>query len=317
LRTAFGAAARFELAYEPGVELAGGTEAGISAAAAAAQRADLVVLAVGENAEDMTGEASSRTRLDLPGRQAQLLEAVAATGKPVVLIVFSGRPLALTPYVDRVAAIVQAWHPGMQAGPALVDALIGAASFSGRLTLSMPRSVGQLPLYYNALTTGKPIEHVDLAAPSTPVNKYRSRYIDEDNAPLFPFGYGLTYTTFAYGAPAPNAKTLSAKALASGTQRLEVRVKLDNTGARDGVEVAQLYIRMRGTSVALPARQLEGYQRVALRPGESRELVFTLGRDELAFWTLDGQRAVEPCTLSIWVAPDAGSGTPVDVEITE
>ncbi len=306
LRTALAAYAKdhqIDVAYERGDQ---------AEAVAAARRSELVLLAVGEAAQ-MTGEASSRAHLDLSADQAALFDALAQTGTPIVLLVFSGRPLVLTPYVERAAAIVQVWHPGQQGGPALVDALTGAG-FSGRLTVSMPRSVGQLPLYYNAFATGKPFDHVDPAEPLTDATRYKSRYLDEDNAPLFPFGYGLTYTQFEYSHV--TAAAASAKALERGAA-IAVHATVKNTGARDGIAVAQLYIRMRGTSVARPVRQLAGYQRVALRAGESRDLDFTLGRDQLAFWNIDGKRAIEPCALTVWVAPDARSGPSAEVAITE
>ncbi len=313
----YAAKRKIRLLYEKGTEIIGGSDAGIAAAADAARSADVVLLALGENAPEMTGEAASRASLGLPGMQDQLLEAVAAAGKPVVLIVFA-RPLALAAVADKVAAIVQAWHPGVQAGPALVRVLTGEANFSGRLPATMPRSVGQEPLYYNHLNTGRPPGPTDLTRPrSNGEEKYISRYIDEQNGPLFPFGYGLSYTSFEYSPIALSAKSLSARKLNSGLESLRVAVEVKNVGDWAGPEVAQLYIRQRGTSVARPVRELKGLHRVMLRPGESGRLEFVLGKKELAFWNTDMKEAVEPANVTVWVGPDSQSGNSAEFTITD
>jgi beta-glucosidase len=297
------------LVYAKGTEIAGGSDAGIASAVEIARNGDLVLLALGENAGEMTAEAASRAFITLPGLQEKLLEQIVATGKPVVLVVFSGRPLALTSVVNRVSTIVQAWHPGVQAGPALVRVLSGETNFSGRLTVSMPRSVGQLPLYYNHLNTGRPAGKVDLTRPhTTGEEKYVSRYIDEQNAPLFPFGYGLSYTDFEYSPVTLSTQSLSARSLNSGSESLRVTVEVKNAGRRDGVAVPQLYIRQTGTSVARPVRELKGFQRIALRAGESRRVEFTLGKKELSFWNIDMKEVVEPAAVTIFVGQDSQSG---------
>jgi beta-glucosidase len=301
-------AAGVELLVERGCDIIGGNETQIAAAVAAARRADVVLLAVGESA-DMSGEAACRTRLELPGLQEELLNAVAAAGKPIVLIVFSGRPLVLTPYVDKVAAIVQAWLPGIQGGPALVRLLTGEANFSGRLTVSMPRSVGQLPIYYNHLNTGRP--------PGGAVNNYVSRYVDEADGPLYPFGFGLSYTQFEYSKPALSTSVISASAVNDGNATVTVTAQVHNVGTRDGAEVAQLYIRQRGTSVARPVRELKAFQRVPLRAGESNSIEFTLGKNELAFWNAEMDRTAEPAAVTVWVTNDAHSGEGVELTIAE
>ncbi|MGQ0834304.1 MAG: glycoside hydrolase family 3 N-terminal domain-containing protein [Gammaproteobacteria bacterium] len=313
----YAAKRKLTLLYEKGVEILGGSDAGIAPAVEAARRSDVVLVAVGENAGEMTGEAASRTSLRLPGMQEALVEAVATSGKPLVLIVFS-RPLALTSVVDKAGAIVQAWHPGIQAGPALVRVLTGAANFTGRLTASMPRSVGQEPLYYNHLNTGRPADKVDLTRPAQIGDeKYVSRYIDELNAPLFPFGHGMSYTRFEYSALTLSATSLSARALNGGAERLRVALEVKNAGNRDGVEVAQLYIRQRGTSVARPVRELQGFQRLALRAGESRRIEFSLDEQALAFWNIDMRKVVEPAAVTIWVGPDSQRGSSAEFTITE
>jgi beta-glucosidase len=298
-----------QLLFERGCDPSdGGADEWIDAAVAAARRADVVLLALGESG-DMSGEAASRTQLSLPGRQEALLDAVSSTGRPIVLIVFSGRPLVLTPYVEKAAAIVQAWLPGVQGGPALARLLTGAANFSGRLTVSMPRSVGQLPIYYNQLNTGRPDGGTQ--------DKYVSRYTDESSGPLFPFGFGLAYTQFEYARPTLSASVLRAEAIRDGTQAVTVTAPVRNVGGRDGVEVAQLYVRLRGTSLARPVRELKGFQRVALRPGESCSLRFTLGKNELAFWNADGEWVIEPSNVTVWIAKDAQRGDGAELTITE
>ncbi|MGH9510273.1 MAG: fibronectin type III-like domain-contianing protein, partial [Terriglobales bacterium] len=224
----------------------------------------------------------------------------------------------LASVADKVAAIVQAWHPGVQAGPALVRVLTGEVNFSGRLPSTMPRSVGQEPLYYNHLNTGRPAGTVDLTRPPrTGEEKYVSRYIDEQNAPLFPFGYGLSYTRFEYSPLTLSAKSLSARTLNSGPEGLRVTMEVKNVGDREGVEVAQWYIQQRGTSVARPVRELKGFQRLALGPGQSRRVEFTLSKKELAFWNIDMKEVVEPAEVTVWVGPDSQSGSSAQFTITE
>jgi beta-glucosidase len=315
--TQYVAKRNLRLLYERGTDVMGGTDAGIVAAAEAARSADVILLALGESAGDMTAEAASRAFLNLPGLQEKLLEAVAATGKPVVLIVF-GRPLALASVSDKVQAIVQAWHPGVQAGPALVRVLTGEANFTGRLTVSMARSGGQMPLYYNHLNTGRPAGTADLTRPPwAGGQKFVSRYIDEQNAPLFPFGYGLSYSRFEYSPITLSTQSLSTRTLNSGSQTLRVTVEVKNVGGRDGVEVAQLYIRQRGTSVARPVRELKGFQRIALRAGESKRVEFTLGKKELSFWNIDMKKVVEPAVVTVWVGHDSQSGNHAEFTIRE
>ncbi|MEW5978774.1 MAG: glycoside hydrolase family 3 N-terminal domain-containing protein [Acidobacteriota bacterium] len=297
---------QIRLLYQRGTEIIGGSDTGIAPAAAAARSADVVLLALGENAGEMTGEAASRASLSLPGLQEKLLEAVAAAGRPVVLIVFA-RPLALASVEDKVAAVVQAWHPGVQAGPALVRVLTGDTNFSGRLPVTLPRSVGQQPLYYNHLNTGRPAGSND-RPPRTGEEKFVSGYIDERNAPLFPFGFGLSYTQFEYSPIALSVHSLSARLLNSGSKDVRVTLEVGNTGLREGVEVAQMYIRQQGTSVARPVRELKGFHRLILRPGESKRLEFVLAKKELAFWNLDGKEVVEPAEVTVWVGRDSQSG---------
>jgi len=305
--------------YAPGTEILTDADSGFAEAVAAAKQADVALLALGEDSLWMSGEAASRSHLGLPGNQQQLLEAVAATGKPIVLIVFSGRPLNLTRAAGHVRAILQAWFPGVQAGPALVRTLFGDVSPSGKLTVSMPRSVGQEPLYYDALNTGRPADDVDLNRP--PRNngeKYHSRYVDEPNAALFPFGYGLSYANFIYSPLELSTSQMSASGLNENTaQALQVSTTVRNAGSRAGDEIVELYVRLRGTSVTLPVRQLEGFRRVTLSPGESKRVEFTVGRDELAFWNIDMQDLVEPASATVWIGPSSAQGERADFVIAK
>ncbi len=319
LRTALEARAKhdgFTLLYAKGTEIRSSSDSGFAQAAEVAAQADVVLLALGEDASWMNGEAASRAFIDLPGNQQQLLERVTAAGKPTALVLFTGRPLALTPVVSRVHAILEAWSPGVQAGPALDRVLFGEAAPAGRLTVTFPRSLGQVPIYHSMLNTGRPAVGLDLTRPPTNGGeKFKSRYIDEQNIPLYPFGFGLTYTTFEYSAPQLNAQQASVAELNSGRAQIRVTAEVKNTGSRAGEEVVQLYIGLRGTSVARPVRELKGFKRIVLGPGESRRVEFTIGRDELAIWQRDTKYEVEPAELTIWVAANAQAGTPVQVTL--
>jgi len=302
------------LFHVKGSGITDGTDADIAAAVAAAGKADLVVLALGENAGEMTGEAASRAHLKLPGRQQELLEKVVAAGKPVVLIIFSGRPLTLPWAFEHVPAVIAAWFPGIQAGPALVRTLYGESNPSGRLVVSWPRTVGQEPLYYNALSTGRPA-----VAGSDP--KYVSRYIDEESTPQFPFGFGLSYSTFQYGATEINSKTLKASQLRSALNKkvapaLTATAAVTNSGSVAGEEVVQLYVRLEGTSTAQPVRALKGFQRVSLAPGETKKVTFNLAPDAFALWSIDNQFTVEAAKATVWISPNSAAGTGSPLEIT-
>jgi beta-glucosidase len=312
------------LIFEKGVGMTGGSDRELAAAVAAAGRADTVILALGEDGPAMTGEATSRAHLGLPGRQQELLEKVVATGKPVVLVLFSGRPLTLPWAFEHVPSVLAAWLPGIQAGPALVRTLFGDADPAGRLVVSWPRSVGQLPLYYNALNTGRPADKSDLTKPlGDSTDTYVSRYIDERNDPQFPFGYGLSYAGYRYGTITFGAGELKAGALTAAlldrTQRnqgvLTASVDVTNTGSRAGEEVVQLYVRLMGTSVAQPVRALKAFQRVSLSPGETKKVTFELGPDAFALWNDRNEWVVEPAQAAIWISPDSARGSPAILEI--
>jgi len=305
-----------------GVGILNGSDSEIAAAVAAGKRADLVILTLGE-APDMSGEAASRSNLGLPGRQQELLEAIVNTGKPVVLILFSGRPLTAPWAFEHVPAVLAAWFPGTETGPALARTLFGESNPSGKLVVSWPRSVGQEPLYYNALSTGRPPGKIDLTRPPTDVeSKYVSRYIDEQNSPQFPFGYGGSYTTFGYGPTEISKTRLSAAELnqslsgKTGTRdALTVEATVSNTGSRAGEELVQVYVRLQGTSTVQPVRALKGFQWIALAPGETKKVTFHLAPDAFAIWNDRNQFAVEPAKVTVWISPDSASGSDAKLEI--
>jgi beta-glucosidase len=256
-----------------------------------ARRADLVIVVVGELAGE-TGEAASRTSLDLPGVQQQLVEAVYQIGKPVVAVVLSGRPFTIPWLAEHVPAILQAWHPGIQGGNAVADVLWGDFNPSAKLPVSFPRSVGQVPVYYNHDNTGRP--------PTD--QKFTSRYLDLPTTPLYPFGYGLSYTTFEYGNLVLGADTIAA----DGTITVSATVK--NTGKVAGDEVAQLYIRDLVASVVRPVKELKGFTKISLKPGDQQTVRFTLGPRELGFYNQDMRWVVEPGVFKVWIGPSSAEG---------
>jgi beta-glucosidase len=292
MREALEAAFPHRVTYAEGAKSAGSDRSGFKAAIAAAKKSDVVVAVLGEGWY-LSGEASSRSNLSIPGVQPELLAELHKTGKPVVLVLFTGRPLTLAPVLDDADAVLLAWFPGTMGGPAIVDLLTGAYNPSGKLPVTFPRNLGQVPLYYNHMTTGRPFD------PANPTDKWRSKYLDVANTPEFPFGFGLSYTTFTYS----NAKVARDTIAADGQQRITVTVK--NTGPRDGTEIAQLYVRDVVGSVTRPVRELKGFQKVALKAGESREITFTLKPSDLAFTHADLTFAPEPGAFEVFVGGDS------------
>jgi beta-glucosidase len=253
----------------------------------AAQQADVVVAAVGESA-GMTGEATSRADIGLPGQQLALLKALKLTGKPLVLVLMNGRPLTLSWEDQNADAILETWFAGSQGGNAIADVLFGAYNPAGKITMTFPRVLGQVPIYYNHKNTGRP-------ARGDQNDKYKSSYLDVPNTPLYPFGFGLSYTTFEYEKPEISTKTLKMG------QPLDVRVTVRNTGNYDGEEVAQLYIRDLVGSSTRPVRELKGFQKVLLKRGESKTLIFRLSPDDLKFYKDDLQFVAEPGAFQVFV----------------
>jgi beta-glucosidase len=263
----------------------------VEAAVAAAQKSDLAILVLGETA-NMSGEYASRSTLELPGRQQELLEKVSALGKPVVLVMVSGRPLNISWASEHVPAIIMAWQPGSEAGNAIADVLFGDANLGGKLPVSWPRSAGQEPLYYSHNVTQYP--------ESDPT--YRSRYWEGPSTPLYPFGFGLSYSTFRI-----TDLVLSKNELKLGSS-LEASAKVTNTGASAGDQVVELYIHQRAGSTSRPIRELKGFERVRLEPGESKTVHFTLGKNELSYWSESRKAWVEePETFDVWVGDSSNA----------
>ncbi len=278
-------------------------DSGFSAAVQQAQNSAVTVVVVGEPAGD-SGEASSRTSLDLPGAQEELIQQIAATHKPYVVVLMNGRPLTIpelggdpTTHADGAPAMLEAWYPGTTGGTAIANALFGTYDPSGKLTMSFPQNVGQIPMSYNELPTGRPYD---------PNNKYTSRYLDVSNAPEYPFGYGLSYTTFSIS-------NVSAPSSVSRNGTMTVTAKVTNTGSVAGADVAQLYLHESDTAILQPVEKLEGFQRTSLlSPGQSQTVTFTLGRQNLGYYNNNGQFEVDPGTFDLWVGDSstADQGTP-------
>jgi len=290
----------------------------IAAAVETAKQADVVVMALGENTNWMEGEASSRTTLGFTGAQQQLLEAVVATGKPVVLVVLATRPLELKWAAGHVPAILEAWSPGIEAGPAVADVLFGDVNPSGKLPSSFPRAVGQEPLYYAQLPTGRPASGDLSRLPRVPDEKFQSRYMDEENSALFPFGWGLSYTRFSYAQPTITRTDIPVReVLANHKPLTTVGVDVKNTGSVAGAEVVQLYLRNTEASVEQPVRELKGFARVTLAPGEQKHVEFPLGFDELNFYNAENKPTVEPTTYRIWVGGSSLATAETSLKIIE
>lgn len=276
------------ITYAKGCGVHGGTAEEMAEALSIAAKSDVVLLVAGEERE-MSGEASSRAFLDLPGEQEQLLEKIAATGKPIILVVLSGRPLTIPWAAANVPAILWAWFPGSQGGHALADILFGEVNPSGKLPISIPRSVGQIPVYYAHLPTGRP---------EKPAEKFTSKYLDSPNDPLYPFGHGLSYTRFDYS---------DLRVSVGENRTFAVSADVRNAGTRTGDEIVQLYIRSPVTSVSRPVKELKGFRRVTLKAGETRRVELTIAQKDLRFW-LDGGWKVEPGTFKVWIGPSSVKG---------
>ena len=263
----------------------------ISEAVAAAQKADVVVAVVGES-QGMSGEAASRADIGLPAPQLNLLKALKETGKPLVVVLMNGRPLTLTWEHAHADALLETWFAGTEAGNAIADVLFGHYNPAGRLTTTFPQHVGQVPLYYNYKHTGRPFGGQQL-------DKYKSRYLDVSNEPLFPFGFGLSYTTFQYSRPVLNKTTMRPG------ETLQVKVNITNTGNFDGEEVVQLYLQDLVASLTRPVKELKGYRKIALKKGETKALTFTLTVEDLKFYNQDLQYIYEPGDFKVLLGPNS------------
>lgn len=285
---------------QPPVASPAEVEESLRQAVAAAKQADVVVAVMGE-AANMSGEAASRATLDLPGNQEQMLKAVAAEGKPIVLVLLNGRPLDIRWAAEHVPAILEAWFPGTVGGDAVADVLFGDVNPGGKLPVSWPRAVGQEPIYYNHNLTHEPEDGPN----------FRSRYWDLSTRPLYPFGFGLSYTSFRFGR-----LQLSKRQIKSG-ETSELSVDVTNSGQTAGDVVAQVYIHQRAGSASRPVRQLKGFQRLALAPGQTQTLTFPLGPDELSFWSSQSKTwGVEAGTFDVWAGEDSTAPMHAELEVT-
>ena len=287
-----------KVSHAKGCEVEGGTTGGFAEAVRIASEADVAVLVVGESSE-MSGEASSRSSIGLPGHQLDLVKAVHATGKPTVVVLMNGRPLAIPWVADHVPAILEAWLGGTQAGPAIVDALFGDVNPGGKLPATFPRAVGQVPLYYNHANTGRPATG----------SRYTSKYIDVPVGPQFPFGHGLSYTRFRL-----KDLSLDARRITPGG-RVTASVVVENFGDRPGDEVVQLYLRDEVASVTRPVKELCGFERVTLRPGEAKAVRFPIGPGQLGLYDRRMQYVVEPGEFQITAGTSSEGGLEATFEV--
>ncbi len=283
-----------EVAYNKGCDFTGNDSSRFVAALGLAGKADVVVMVLGEP-WDWTGEAASRTSISIPDIQKKLLCEIRKAGKPVVLVLMNGRPLELTNEFEWSDAILEAWYPGTMGGEAIADVLIGKRNPSGKLPVTFPRNLGQVPIFYSVKNTGRPYE------PDGPEQKYRSRYLDSPNEPLFPFGYGLSYTSFEY-------KNLAlSKSMFPAGETIEVSVEVTNTGDRDGEEVVQMYVRDLVGSVTRPLKELKGFKKVMIAKGETKKVTFSLSGQDLAFYRKDKTFGTEPGDFILFVGGDSNA----------
>ncbi len=291
------AGASVKLIYAAGSSITETPPGQIAQAVAAARRSDVVIAAVGEDF-NWSGEAAVRTDIRLPEAQIELLRALKTTGKPVVLVTLSGRPLDLSWEDETMDAILQAWFPGVQGGNGIADVIAGDYNPSGRLVMSFPRNVGQIPIYYNQKSTGRPVDLKDESV------DYRSRYFDSSITPLYPFGYGLSYTTFEIGNVKSDKNVLNTK-----DDKLTVTADVRNSGTADGEIVVQLYTRQLTASVTRPVKELKGFRKIALKAGETQQVTFELTPEDLAFYGIEGKKKAEAGALKLWVAQHSADDT--------
>jgi beta-glucosidase len=280
------------VSYTPGCTVDGTDTGGFAAAQQAARAADVTVVVVGETAA-MSGEAAARSDIGLPGVQQQLVAAIKETGKPFVVVLVNGRPLTIPYLHENAPAILEAWAPGVQGGHAIADVLFGVVNPGGKLPVSFPRAVGQIPIYYNHENTGRPAD---------PANKYTSKYLDLASGPLYEFGHGLSYTTFRV-----DGLRLSGARLPANGGRIEVSATVTNTGGRAGDEVVQLYLRDPVASIVQPVRRLRGFRRVSLAAGASTTVSFTLTPDDVGFYDNTARFRVEPGKIEVYVGTSSAA----------
>jgi len=287
--------------YAKGCDVLGDSKEDFAEAIEAARQSEVVIMAMGESVE-LNGEGHSRTSLDLPGVQRELIQEIYKTGKPVVVLLFTGRPLTINWVYENIPAILIAWHPGIQAGTGIADVIFGDYNPSGKLTVTFPRNVGQIPIYYNAKNTGRPPDAND---------RWTSKYIDVPWTPLIPFGYGLSYTVFEYS----NLQIAKTKVVLD--EPILIKADVTNTGNRAGQEVVQLYIRDLVGSVTRPVKELKGFKKIFLNPGETKTVTFNLSQDNLKFYNRQMNFVVEPGEFKVWVGPNSAEGLESGFEIVE
>jgi beta-glucosidase len=264
----------------------------IDEAVAISQQSDVIVVAAGESAE-MSGESSSRSSIEIPKVQKDLLHALLKTGKPVVLVLFTGRPLAIKWETEQVPAILNVWFGGSEAGYAIADVLFGDVNPSGKLTTTWPQNIGQIPLFYNHKNTGRPLPEGQW------FQKFRSNYLDVSNDPVYPFGFGLSYTSFSYSDIKLSSTSLK------GNQTLNASVTVTNTGNYTGKEVVQLYIRDVVGTVTRPVKELKGFQKIELKPGESKTVTFVVTVNDLKFYNYNLKYDWEPGEFEIMIGTNS------------
>lgn len=282
--------------YARGAGFNGDNKSGFAEALAAARRSDVVIMAIGED-YTQSGEAASRSEIGLPGPQQELIEAIHSLGKPVVAVVMAGRPLTIEWIDENIPAVMNAWHLGTMSGQAIAETLFGDHNPGGKLTITFPKNVGQIPIYYNMKNTGRPFDAN---------NKYTSKYLDVSNEPLYPFGYGLSYTTFEYS----NLELSNDQLNNDGSITVNVTVK--NTGKYEGKEVVQMYIRDLVGSVTRPVKELKGFEKISLAPGESKQVSFTINTDDLKFYTRDMSFKAEPGDFKVFVGTNSAETLEAD-----
>jgi beta-glucosidase len=290
-----------KVVFAPGASPQSLATSGIDAAERAARAADAVLLVVGEG-EDMSGEARSRSSIGLPGAQQLLFDRLHRLGKPLVVILVNGRALAIPEVAQQATAILEVWQLGDEMGSAVADVVFGDVNPSGKLPVTFPRTIGQVPLYYNHKGTGRPPQAEE---------RYTSKYIDVPWTPQYPFGYGLSYTTFSYEAPQPSAATLGP------TDALVVNVRVKNTGERAGTEIVQLYLRDDAATMTRPVRALRGFRRVTLEPGATQDLQLSLDQDDFALLDEDLARVVEAGTFTVFVGGSSETTNQASFEVTK
>jgi len=288
----------FNFTYSKGLESARSMDTTLFAKAVEnAQKADLAILFVGED-QILSGEAHSRAFINLPGAQQELVSKIAETKTPIILVIMAGRPLTFQSEIDKAAAIIYAWHPGTMGGPAIADVLTGKITPSGKLPVSFPRTIGQIPVYYNHRNTGRPptkdMLGIPLGTPEDPKG-YVSYYLDTDFTPQYPFGFGLSYSTFKYADLKISSNKINPE------DKITTDIKITNTGLLDAVEIVQLYIRDRVGSITRPVKELKAFKRILIKAGESQTVSFEIGNKELAFWNAEMKFTAEPGMFDIMI----------------